>query len=208
MAQRRQVRVSRSLEGGGERPARGFGEPEAGAAESIQDRLKPVLHDGTGQPRAGAGTLVVRSRELGPSGETGRRTGLKIPWRAISVRVRSPPRPLDRFAGIDPGAGREYLPHHGCIADRPPDPRARDARAGSGIGHGCRVAAVARRTALHGRPDRRVCRGRALAAVGGPRRRAACDAAGAGGSDRAARRGRDGGRTLTLPAVASGGAAH
>jgi hypothetical protein len=32
-AQRRQVRVSRSLEGGGERPARGFGEPEAGASE-------------------------------------------------------------------------------------------------------------------------------------------------------------------------------
>jgi len=31
MAQRRQVRVSRSLEGEGERPARGYGEPEAGA---------------------------------------------------------------------------------------------------------------------------------------------------------------------------------
>jgi hypothetical protein len=31
MAQRRQIRVSRSLEGGGERPATGYGEPEAGA---------------------------------------------------------------------------------------------------------------------------------------------------------------------------------
>ena len=30
MAQRRQIRVSRSLEGGGERPATGYGEPEAG----------------------------------------------------------------------------------------------------------------------------------------------------------------------------------
>ena len=30
----------------------------------------------------------------GPSGEIGRRTGLKILWRAISVRVRFPPRPL------------------------------------------------------------------------------------------------------------------
>ncbi len=32
MAQRRQIRVSRSLEGEGERPATGYGEPEAGAA--------------------------------------------------------------------------------------------------------------------------------------------------------------------------------
>jgi hypothetical protein len=31
MAQRRQIRESRSLEGGGERPATGYGEPEAGA---------------------------------------------------------------------------------------------------------------------------------------------------------------------------------
>jgi hypothetical protein len=31
MAQRRQIRVSRSLEGEGERPATGYGEPEAGA---------------------------------------------------------------------------------------------------------------------------------------------------------------------------------
>jgi cyclic pyranopterin phosphate synthase len=31
MAQRRQIRASRSLEGEGERPARGYGEPEAGA---------------------------------------------------------------------------------------------------------------------------------------------------------------------------------
>jgi hypothetical protein len=30
MAQRRQIRVSRSLEGEGERPAMGYGEPEAG----------------------------------------------------------------------------------------------------------------------------------------------------------------------------------
>ena len=30
MAQRRQIRVSRSLEGEGERPATGYGEPEAG----------------------------------------------------------------------------------------------------------------------------------------------------------------------------------
>jgi hypothetical protein len=36
MAQRRQIRVSRSLEGGGERPATGHGEPEAGA------RVKPL----------------------------------------------------------------------------------------------------------------------------------------------------------------------
>jgi hypothetical protein len=34
MAQRRQIRVSRSLEGEGERPATGYGEPEAGAATS------------------------------------------------------------------------------------------------------------------------------------------------------------------------------
>ena len=33
MPQRRQVRVSRSLEGGGERPATGYGEPEAGVIE-------------------------------------------------------------------------------------------------------------------------------------------------------------------------------
>jgi hypothetical protein len=31
MAQRRQIRVSRSLEGEGERPETGYGEPEAGA---------------------------------------------------------------------------------------------------------------------------------------------------------------------------------
>jgi hypothetical protein len=31
MAQRMQIRVSRSLEGEGERPATGYGEPEAGA---------------------------------------------------------------------------------------------------------------------------------------------------------------------------------
>jgi hypothetical protein len=30
--QRRQIRVSRSLEGGGERPAMGYGEPEADAS--------------------------------------------------------------------------------------------------------------------------------------------------------------------------------
>jgi hypothetical protein len=43
MAQRRQIRVSRSLEGGGERPATGYGEPEAGAP------IDPnVRRDGTG----------------------------------------------------------------------------------------------------------------------------------------------------------------
>jgi hypothetical protein len=30
MPERREIRVSRSLEGGGERPATGYGEPEAG----------------------------------------------------------------------------------------------------------------------------------------------------------------------------------
>jgi len=32
--QRRQIRVSRSLEGRGERPATGYGEPEAGAPKT------------------------------------------------------------------------------------------------------------------------------------------------------------------------------
>jgi alkylation response protein AidB-like acyl-CoA dehydrogenase len=36
MAQRRQIRVSRSLEGGGERPATGYGEPEAGVLPMLQ----------------------------------------------------------------------------------------------------------------------------------------------------------------------------
>ena len=35
----------------------------------------------------------------GPSGETGRRTGLKIPYPARGVRVRSPPRPFVSAAG-------------------------------------------------------------------------------------------------------------
>ncbi len=39
MAQRRQIRVSRSLEGEGERPATGYGEPEAGAAKLTQRGL-------------------------------------------------------------------------------------------------------------------------------------------------------------------------
>jgi len=43
MAQRRQIRVSRSLEGGGERPATGYGEPEAGAHKLSHDRLTHVL---------------------------------------------------------------------------------------------------------------------------------------------------------------------
>jgi len=45
MPERRQIRVSRSLEGGGERPATGYGEPEAGlgALSKQHDRLKPVL---------------------------------------------------------------------------------------------------------------------------------------------------------------------
>jgi hypothetical protein len=42
MAQRRQVRVSRSLEGEGERPATGYGGPEAGAPKEGHDTLKPV----------------------------------------------------------------------------------------------------------------------------------------------------------------------
>ena len=43
MAQRRQVRVSGGLEARSERPARGYGEPEAGASKGKHDRLKPVL---------------------------------------------------------------------------------------------------------------------------------------------------------------------
>src|SRR3954451_12188843 len=46
-------------------------------------------------------TLFAESRDslrcgacLRPDGEIGRRTGLKIPWRETSVRVRSPLRPL------------------------------------------------------------------------------------------------------------------
>ena len=42
MAQRRQIRVSRSLEGGGERPATGYGEPEAGAADCPMGRLPEI----------------------------------------------------------------------------------------------------------------------------------------------------------------------
>jgi hypothetical protein len=45
MAQRRQIRVSRSLEGGGERPATGYGEPEAGAFNAAS-----VRRDGRGDP--------------------------------------------------------------------------------------------------------------------------------------------------------------
>jgi hypothetical protein len=48
MAQRRQIRVSRSLEGEGERPATGYGEPEAGAPNLRHDRLKPALREGFG----------------------------------------------------------------------------------------------------------------------------------------------------------------
>jgi hypothetical protein len=40
MAQRRQIRVSRSLEGGGERPATGYGEPEAGGDASSTLRVR------------------------------------------------------------------------------------------------------------------------------------------------------------------------
>jgi hypothetical protein len=43
MAQRRQIRVSRSLEGEGERPATGYGEPEAGVPNAPN-----VRRDGTG----------------------------------------------------------------------------------------------------------------------------------------------------------------
>ena len=35
MPERRHIRVSRSLEGGGERPARGYGESEAGARSTM-----------------------------------------------------------------------------------------------------------------------------------------------------------------------------
>ena len=43
MAQRSRRRVSGGLEGRSERPATGYGEPEAGAQETGHDRLKPVL---------------------------------------------------------------------------------------------------------------------------------------------------------------------
>ena len=61
MAQRRQIRVSRSLEGEGERPATGYGEPEAGAFNAPN-----VRRDGTGQPLAGLGSLSVTSETLAP----------------------------------------------------------------------------------------------------------------------------------------------
>ena len=46
---------------------------------------------------------------LRPSGETGRRTGLKIPWSTRSVRVRSPPRPLRKPVGVVPEVFSLYL---------------------------------------------------------------------------------------------------
>ena len=65
MAQRRQVRVSRSLEGGRERPARGFGEPEAGARlDEGHDRLKPVLQ--SSYVRTRVWKAVVRRFVIGP----------------------------------------------------------------------------------------------------------------------------------------------
>jgi len=57
MAQRRQIRVSRSLEGGGERPARRYGVTPSrlGRVNGDADRLKPVLlaEDISGRARAG-----------------------------------------------------------------------------------------------------------------------------------------------------------
>jgi hypothetical protein len=49
----------------------------------------------------------------GPSGETGRRTGLKIPGRVISVRVRFPPRPFSPL-GPPPRATLRNVPLRGC----------------------------------------------------------------------------------------------
>ena len=43
MPERRQVRVSRSLEGEGERPATGYGEPEAGLGYYGHTELRPVI---------------------------------------------------------------------------------------------------------------------------------------------------------------------
>jgi hypothetical protein len=64
MAQRRQIRVSRSLEGGGERPATGYGEPEAGALQLTMDRLKPAslrdVEDGAGADGAVAAAAGPR----------------------------------------------------------------------------------------------------------------------------------------------------
>ena len=54
--------------------------------------------------------------DVGPSGETGRRTGLKIPRRVISVRVRFPPRPLTQEVVMAPANKRAFrtyvLEHH------------------------------------------------------------------------------------------------
>jgi hypothetical protein len=65
MAQRRQIRVSRSLEGGGERPAMGYGEPEAGARPI--DRTSGETVRGNPEPDSAmwpaSGTLAPRRHE-------------------------------------------------------------------------------------------------------------------------------------------------
>jgi hypothetical protein len=52
MAQRRQIRESRSLEGGGERPAMGYGESEAVLGALRYEAVVPVVRAGAGSARA------------------------------------------------------------------------------------------------------------------------------------------------------------
>jgi alkylation response protein AidB-like acyl-CoA dehydrogenase len=59
MAQRRQIRVSRSLEGGGERPAMGYGEPEAGLGSLS-------MASETLAPRYGRLSIGTNSRSVSP----------------------------------------------------------------------------------------------------------------------------------------------
>ena len=67
MAQRRQIRVSRSLEGEGERPARGYGEPEAGASPKRRASGETVR----GNPEPARSSRDIASGTLVPRGELG-----------------------------------------------------------------------------------------------------------------------------------------